>query len=364
MRVARTQHRHQAHQLAFRHFAEHRRGQLLADQDGVLLVDQVLLALFLQVGEQAAAEVLDVRGALAQVVIVHQLETGHVLHHHLAQGALGPLARADHALDLEADGGIVEHHQVDVEERTLFGAQLGFQLAGEAAHVFAYRFQGLLEAFDLGFDVIDRAIRHHLQVSRRQHHHRGPHGGARCARHADELGFLGAFTLAAKTANGAGGLGVGDNASQLRAHGDEEGFLALVELAALLLLHHQDAHHPPVVDDRGAKEGGETLFTGFGEVAVTGVIGGVLEVQRLFAGAHQAHQAFVGGHADLADGALVQALGGHEHETVGLRVQQVDRADLAAHGLLDPLHDDRQRRLQVLGGVHFLDDLAQRVEHG
>lgn len=157
---------------------------------------------------------------------------------------------------------------------------------------------------------------------------------------------------------------MGDNAGELRTHGDEEGFFALVELAALLLLHHQNAHHPTVVDDRGAKEGGETFFTGFGEVAITGVIGGVLEVQRLLAGTYQADEAFVGCHADLADGALVQALGGHEHEAVGFRVQQVDRADLAAHGLLDPLHDDRQRRLQILGGVHFLDDLAQRVEHG
>ncbi|MCY1423940.1 hypothetical protein D9M71_396680 [compost metagenome] len=157
---------------------------------------------------------------------------------------------------------------------------------------------------------------------------------------------------------------MGDNAGELRAHGHEEGFFALVELTALLLLHHQYAHHPAVVDDRRTEEGGEALFTGFGEVAVTGVVGGVLEVQRLLAGTHQADEAFVGCHADLADGALVQALGGHEHEAVGLRVQQVDRADLAAHGLLDPLHDDRQRRLQVLGGVHFLDDLAQRVEHG
>ncbi|MNN63725.1 hypothetical protein D3C81_1791220 [compost metagenome] len=115
MGVARTQYRDQAHQLALRHFAEHGRGQLLADEDGVLLVDQVLLALFLQIGEQATAEVPDVGGTLAQIGVVHQLEAGDVLQHHLAQRTLGPLAGADHALDLQPHGGIVEHHQVDVE---------------------------------------------------------------------------------------------------------------------------------------------------------------------------------------------------------------------------------------------------------
>ena len=68
---------------------------------------------------------------------------------------------------------------------------------------------------------------------------------------------------------------------------------------------------------------------------------GVFQVQGFFARTDQADQAFVGRHADLADGALVEAVGGHQHEALGLGVEQVDRADLAAHGLLDPLHDDR-----------------------
>ncbi len=157
---------------------------------------------------------------------------------------------------------------------------------------------------------------------------------------------------------------MGDDPGELRAHGDQEGFLAFVELATLLLLDDQDPDHAAVVDDRCAEEGGEALFTGFGEVAITRVIGGVFQVQRLFPGTDQADQAFVGGHADLADGALVQALGGHQHEAVGLRVEQVDRADLAAHGLFHAQDNDPQRRLEIFGGVHFLDDLAQRIEHG
>ena len=156
---------------------------------------------------------------------------------------------------------------------------------------------------------------------------------------------------------------MGDNAGELRAHGDQEGFLAFVELAALLLLHHQHAHHPPMVDDRCTEEGGVAFLAGLGKVAVAGMAGSVFEVQRFFAATDQADQTFAGRHADLADGALVEAIGGHQHETVGFRVEQVDRADLAAHRFLDPLHDDRQRRLEILGGVYFLDDLAQRIEH-
>ncbi|MCY1527465.1 hypothetical protein D9M68_625330 [compost metagenome] len=207
-------------------------------------------------------------------------------------------------------------------------------------------------------------IRHHFQVGGWQYHHRGTHGGTGRTWHTDEFGFLDTLALLAQATDRAGRLGMRDDPGELRAHGHQEGFFALVELTALLLLDHQHTHHLAVVNDRGAEEGGITLLAGFSEVTVTRVFGGILQVERLFTGTDQADQAFVGRHADLADGALVQALGGHQHETIGLRIEQVDRADLAAHGLFDPQHDDAQRRLQVLGGIYFLDDLAQRIEHG
>lgn len=363
VRVARAEHRDQADQAPFRHLAEHRRRQLLADDDGLFRVGQVLLAFFLEVSEQAATDVLDVGGALAEIGVVHQLEALHVLHHHLAQGALGPLAGTDDALDLVADGGIVEHHQVDVEQRAFFLAQLAGELARQRAHVGANALQGLLEQGDLGVDVVDLLVRHHFQVGRRQHHHRLAHPDPGGAGHADELGFLDALAELAQAADRTGRLGMRDDPGELGAHGDEEGFLAFVELAALLLLHHQHPHHPPMVDDRRAEERRVALLAGLGEIAVARVGGGVLQVERLLAGADQADQAFAGSHADLADGTLVEAFGGHQDETLGLGVEQVHRADLGTHGFLDPLHDDAQRRLQILGGVHFLDDLAQRVEH-
>ncbi|MNW61129.1 hypothetical protein D3C74_391650 [compost metagenome] len=94
------------------------------------------------------------------------------------------------------------------------------------------------------------------------------------------------------------------------------------------------------------------------------MIRSVFEVQGFFTRADQTDQTFVGCHADLADRALVQALGGHQDEAVGLGIKQIDGADLTAHGLFYAQHNDPQRRLEILGGVNFLDDLAQRIEHG
>ncbi len=221
-----------------------------------------------------------------------------------------------------------------------------------------------MEQVQFGVDVFDCLVRDHFQVGRWQHHHGPPYGSARGARHTDESRFLDAFALATQTANRASGLGVGDHPSQLRTHCHQERFFALIELATLALLNDQDTHHAAVVDDRGAQEGGEALLAGLGEVPVARVRGGIFEVKGFFAGAYQPDQAFVGGHADLADRALVQPFGGHQHEPVGFRVQQVDRADLAGHGLFDTQDNDPQRRLEIFGGVYFLDDLAQRIEHG
>ena len=362
--VTRTQYRDQAYQLAFRHFAKLGGGQFFTDQDGVIGEDHVGAAVFLQVRQQTAPQVAHIRCPLAQVGVVHHFETVDVIGDHLAQRALGPLAGLDHGLDFVTQGRVVEHHLVHVEQRTLFGTQLGGQLGRQVAHVGAHAFEGGLEQFDLGVDVTDALVRHHIEVGWRQHDHRGTHRGAWRTRYADELGFLDTLALAPQAANRAGRFGVGDNPGQLRAHGHQEGFFAFVELATLFLLDDQHADNTAVVNDRCAKERGVALFTGFGKVAITRVIGRVLEVQGFFTRPHQAHQTFIGRHADLADGALVQALRGHQHKTVGLGVQQVNRADLAAHGFLDAQHNNPQRRLEILGGVNFLDDLAQRIEHG
>lgn len=198
---------------------------------------------------------------------------------HLAQRALRPLAGLDHVGDFAAQRGIVEHHQVDIEQRALFRAQLGRQLGGQGTHVGAHAFDGGLEQRQFGVDVDDGLVRHHVQIRRRQHDHRRTDRRARRTRHTDELGFLDALALPAQTTDRTGGLGVGNNAGELRAHGHEEGFFAFVELTAFFLLDDQHADDAAVVNDRRAEERGVALLAGFGEVAIARVIRGVFEVQ-------------------------------------------------------------------------------------
>ncbi len=362
--VAGTLNRHQTDQFAFRHLAEHGRGQLFTHQNRVVGIDQRLLPRLLEIGQQTAAQVLDVRRPLAQVGIVHQFETFDVLTDHRAQGALRPLAGLDDVGHFAAQRSVVEHHQVDIEQRPLFGTQLGGELGRQGAHVTAHTFQSVLEQRQLGSDVSDGLVGDHFQIGRRQHDHGNTDRSTRRTGHTHEFGFLNAFALTTQTADRAGCFGMRDNARQLRAHGDQEGFFALVELTTLLLLDDQHTDHTPVMDDRRAQERGVALFTGFGEIAITRVICSVFEIQRFFARTDQTDQAFIRCHADFADGALVEALGSHQDKAVDLGIEQVDRADLAAHGLLDAQHNNAQRRLEILGGVNFLDDLAQRIEHG
>ena len=170
--VTRTQYRNQAHQLAFRHFAKHGRGQLFTDQNGVVGVDHGLLVIVLQIGQQAAPEVTHVRRPLAQVVVVHQFETVDVISHHLTQRALGPLTGLDHIFDFAAQRGVVEHHQVHVEQRLFFGAQLRGELFRHRAHVVAHAFEGVFEQRYFGRYVSDGLVGHHVQIGRRQHDHR------------------------------------------------------------------------------------------------------------------------------------------------------------------------------------------------
>ncbi|MNV57274.1 hypothetical protein D3C71_1495970 [compost metagenome] len=213
-----------------------------------------MLALFLQVGEQAATEVLDVGCTLAQVSVVHQFETVDVIGDHLAQRALGPLAGLDHGGHFAAQRRVVEHHQVDVEQGALFRAQLRGELGGQGAHVGAYAFDGGLEQAQFGVDIGDGLVGHHVQIGRRQHDHRRTDRSTRRTRYADELGFLNTFALTTQATDRTGGLGVGDNAGELRAHGHEEGFFTFIELAAFFLLDDQHADDATVVNDRRPEE--------------------------------------------------------------------------------------------------------------
>ncbi|MCY1441563.1 hypothetical protein D9M71_578820 [compost metagenome] len=173
---------------------------------------------------------------------------------HLAQRALGPLTGLDHGGDFAAQRGIVEHHQVDVEQGPFFRAQLRGELGRQRAHVGAHAFDGGLEQPEFGVDVGDGLVRHHVQVGRWQHDHRRTHCRTRRTRYANELGLLDAFALTTEATDRTGGFGVGDNAGELRAHGHEEGFFTFIELTTFFLLNDQHADNAAVVNDRRPEE--------------------------------------------------------------------------------------------------------------
>ncbi len=156
---------------------------------------------------------------------------------------------------------------------------------------------------------------------------------------------------------------MGNHAGQLRAHGDQEGFLALVELAPLFLLNDQNAHHPSMVNDRHAEERGVALFSGLGEIAESGMRRGIFQIDRLLAGTDIADQTFVGSQADDTHRALVQTFGGHQHVAGRVGIKQIHRAHFGAHGATHALHDNVQGASQIPCGIDLLNDAAQRSEH-
>ena len=79
---------------------------------------------------------------------------------------------------------------------------------------------------------------------------------------------------------------------QLRRHGDQEGFVLIIIAALFGLLNNQYAQHVSLVNNRHTQKTGVALFSGRFKIAELWVGLGVLEVKRLAALGHQAHQAF------------------------------------------------------------------------
>ena len=117
---------------------------------------------------------------------------------------------------------------------------------------------------------------------------------------------------------------MGQHAGQLRPQGDEEGFVLFVVAALVRLLHHQDAQHAPLVDDRHSQEAGVALFPGLGEIEETGVGVCLLQVKRLLAFGHQADEALTRFEDDLPHRLAVQADGFHQHQFIVLGIVEIE----------------------------------------
>ena len=284
-------------------------------------------------------------------------------NHHLRKCALRPLPFADTALYFQAQRAVVEHAEIDIEQRLLFFRELVLQPVLDGGDVFAHRLQALKKEGNFGVDILAGAARHRVQIRLRNNQHCGAHGNAGRAGNTGKFRAARGIALAILAANGPGRLGVGDDPGKLGGHGDQKGLLVLVEAPTVLLLYNQHTLQAPLVNYRHPQKGVVQLFANAFQIEIAGVFFRVVQIQRLFTPRHNAYQTLILGKADNAHELGVKALVCHHHQTAGFKILEVDRAHLNTHHLGDALHHDIQRGLQVVGGIDRLHNPAQGVEH-
>ena len=322
----------------------------------------LLLPQILHVGEHALAEFLHVGAALAQIRIFHALETAHVLHDHLPQRALCPLAIADHFAHFTGDGRVVEHVQVGVEQRELFRRQRLRELLADVEDVFAHRRDRAVEHHQLDGDVVGFAIGHAFEDRGPMNDHRGAETDAGRTGYADEAGILQLRRTFAEVREVTGRLRMRHHTGELRRQRDEKRFFAFVETAPVALLHHQHAEHAPLLDDRHAEERVERLFADLGQIVEVRMTRRVFEVERFGAGADQRDQSLAAFQIEVSDSVLVQPFGGDEEEAVARRIHEVNGAHFRAHRFPHARDDDVQRVTERRRRVDVLNDAAQGIE--
>ena len=118
-----------------------------------------------------------------------------------------------------------------------------------------------------------------------------------------------------------------------------------------------------MVDNRHAKEGAEPLLARLGEVMVIGMRLRVFEVDWFGVAGDQTYQTLANLQANVANGFFLETLRGHQHMTVDLRVQQIDRANLRVHCGAHTSHDDIEGRLQIPRSIHLLNYMTQSFQH-
>ena len=172
--------------------------------------------------------------------------------------------------DLAAEGVVVEHVQVGVEERRAPAARGRRRASRRAPRCRAHVRERRVRRARARRRRPRRRGRAPHRDSPAEHHARRCRGRRRRAGHAVEarVGALGARRARPCLVARAGGLGVGDDAGELRRQRDQERLLRLVEAARGLLLHDQHAEDATLMDDRHAEEGVERLLADLGQVVI------------------------------------------------------------------------------------------------
>jgi ribosomal protein S14 len=113
-------------------------------------------------------------------------------------------------------------------------------------------------------------------------------------------------------------------------------------------LHHQHTEGKAANDKRCGEERGVALLAGFREVAKVGVVLGAVQREWLTRVGDLPDEPFTAGQSHIADGTLLEPLGGSQHEAVRAGLAQVDRADVRVETLGDQVDDIAKRLVEIV----------------
>ncbi len=130
-----------------------------------------------------------------------------------------------------------------------------------------------------------------------------------------------------------------------------------------MLLQHKNTKNLTMMNNGHPKESVIPLLAGFREIAITGMIRGIIQVERFGALGNQSDQTFIEFKPYKTNGFRKQAITGHQYQFTRFLIDQINGTNIHQQGRLHPLDDNRQRLIQVTGGIHLLDNAAQNIEH-
>ena len=159
VRIARPHHRDQSYQLLDRHLAQHRRGQLLCNQNHPIgILDRQIADTLLQAGQYPTTQIFNIGATLSQIGVFHQFKFTHMTLHNPPQRTLRPLSLANLLFDLTRQRIVIEHPQIDIKQGLLFAFETASKATPHDLDVVPDSTQGRMKTFELPIDIIGALI--------------------------------------------------------------------------------------------------------------------------------------------------------------------------------------------------------------
>ena len=129
------------------------------------------------------------------------------------------------------------------------------------------------------------------------------------------------------------------------------------------MLDGQHAQYSAILNQRYAEESVILLFVHVLDQMEPRMAGRVFQVQRFLAFGHQPDQSLLAVQAHTANGARIQAGGGHQDVLAIVFVGQIEGTGGDVHRIPNLVDRDCQRAGQIRRGADILNDTAQSFEH-